>query len=84
MPIIVTDEALAAAHLTEAEALKELALALFAQERLTLGQARRVAGVDRIEFQSWLLERKIPIHYDAEDFAQDLESLRSVRESKVG
>ena len=82
MPVIVSDEILAAAHLTEAEALKELALTLFAQERLTLGQAAIVAGVNQLEFQSWLAERKIPIHYGIEDWRDDRETLRKRRESR--
>jgi predicted HTH domain antitoxin len=76
MPVIVSDEALAMAHLTEAEALKELALALFQQKRVTLAQAARMAGVGRLDFQAWLAERKIPIHYDVQDLEEDVRTLR--------
>jgi len=78
MPVIVSDEALAAAHLTEAEALKELALTLFQQERLTLAQAARMAGVGRLKFQEWMAERGLTIHYDVEDFEKDVATLRSL------
>jgi len=72
MPVIVSDEVLAMAHLTEAEALKELTLALFKQERLTLAQAARMAGVGRLKFQEWMAERDLTIHYDVEDLRRML------------
>ena len=78
MPVIVSDEILAAAQLTEAEALKELALTLFAQKRLTLVQAARMAGVGRLKFQEWMAERKIPIHYDVQDLEEDVRTLRKL------
>jgi predicted HTH domain antitoxin len=78
MPVIVSDEILAAARLTPAEALKELALALFKQERLTLAQAARLAGVGRLKFQEWMAERKIPIHYDVAEFEKDVATLRKL------
>ena len=39
MPVTIPDSVLAAAHLTEPELRRELAVALFREERLTLGQA---------------------------------------------
>ena len=69
---------LAAAHITELELKRELALTLFQQERLTLARASSLAGMSQREFQRLLAERRIPIHYGVEEFKQDLETLRQM------
>jgi predicted HTH domain antitoxin len=76
MPVTISDEVLAAAHLSEPELKQELALALFQQERLTLGQASRFAEVSQLAFQSLLAERRIPVHYGIEEFREDLRIIR--------
>ena len=78
MPVTIPDEVLTAARMSEAEIKRELALTLFQQERLTLGQARRLAGMSHLEFQAVLAERQIPIHYGVEEFRQDLQTLRQM------
>ncbi len=75
MPVTIPDEVLAAAHISEPELKRELALTLFQQNRLMLAQASRLAEMDRLAFQGLLAEREIPIHYDIEDFHQDLRTL---------
>lgn len=78
MPVTISDEVLAAAHMTEPEIKRELAIALFQQGRLTLGRASTLAGVSQREFQRVLADRRIPIHYGIADFRQDLETLRQM------
>jgi predicted HTH domain antitoxin len=78
MPVTIPDEILAAAHITEPELRRELALTLFQQERLTLAQASSLAGASQREFQQLLAERRIAIHYGSEEFRQDLETLRQM------
>jgi predicted HTH domain antitoxin len=76
MPVTISDEVLTAAHMSEPEIKRELALTLFQQERLTLGQARRLAGLSHLDFQALLAERQIQIHYGVEEFREDLRTLR--------
>lgn len=75
MPVTISDEVLAAAHISEPELKQEIALALFRQERLTLAQASRIAEMTQLQFQEILAERQIPIHYGVEEFREDLRSL---------
>lgn len=63
-------------QLTEADLRQELAIALFQQERITLGSASQLAGMHQIEFQRLIASRGINIHYDVNDLKQDLKSLR--------
>lgn len=78
MPVTIPDEVLTAAHITEPELRQELAFALFQQERLTLAQASRLAGINRLAFQALLAERQIPIHYGVEALHDDLRTLRQM------
>jgi predicted HTH domain antitoxin len=75
MPVTISDEVLAAAHISEPELKREVALTLFHQERLTLAQASRLAEMTQLAFQALLADRRIPIHYGVEEFRQDLRSL---------
>ena len=77
MPLTVSDELLHTAHLTEAELLHEIAITLFQQDRLTLGQAAGFAGLTQLDMQRLLASRQIPLHYGAEDLDHDLATVRS-------
>lgn len=62
--------------LTETELRTKLAIALFQQNRITLGSASQLAGLHQIEFQRLIASRGICVHYDVEDLEQDLTNLR--------
>jgi predicted HTH domain antitoxin len=76
MSVIIPDEILHAARMTEAEFKQEIAIFLFEKEKLTLPQASRLAGVSRLQFQHLLASRQIPIHYDMAEFEEDLRTLQ--------
>jgi len=76
MPLTIPDEVLAAARITEPELRREVAVTLFQQERLTLAQASRLAGMSQGAFQRLLAERHIPVHYGLEEFEQDLRTIQ--------
>lgn len=78
MSLIIPDEILTATRMTETELKQEIAVLLFQKEKLTLAQAARLAGMHRIAFQHLLASRHIPIHYDIDDFDQDIQSLREM------
>jgi predicted HTH domain antitoxin len=64
--------------MSDAELLQELAIVLFQKEKLTFGQASRLARMPQLEFQRLLGSRQIPIHYDVAEFEEDLATLRSL------
>lgn len=78
MSLTISDELLAATHLSEKELRHELALLLFAQERLTLAQACQVAQMNRLQFQYLVASRNLPLHYDVEEFTEDVATLHHV------
>jgi predicted HTH domain antitoxin len=77
MPVSISDEFLISSHLTESELKIELAVALFQNDRLTLGQASRLAEMGQLEFQKILASRSIPIHYGIDDLEADLRTIRT-------
>lgn len=56
-----------------------LAIQLFAEEKITLAGASRLAGLHEIEFQKELAKRKIPIHLDVQDFMKDLVTISEMK-----
>ena len=69
-----------ALHVTPDEAeprLKlELAVALYAQNVLSLGKAAELAGMSRLDLNDILAERGITMHYGQEDLDEDLSYAR--------
>lgn len=78
MSVVISDEILTTIRMSEAEMKQEIALLLFQKDKLTLAQASRFAGMNRMAFQHLLASRQIPIHYDVEDFEQDIQNLREM------
>ncbi len=52
--------------------LAELAITLYAQEALSFGKAKELAGMSRYEFGQILGKRGIPRHYGREELEDDL------------
>ena len=75
MQLVLEDETLVAARMSAEEIKLELALSLYARERLTLGQAARLAGISQWQFQQTLGARKIPLHYGESELEEDVKQL---------
>ncbi len=61
----------------EARLRLELAVALYAQQVLSLGKTAQLAGLTRFEMNSVLARRSVPMHYSAQELAEDLAYARS-------
>jgi len=80
MPIVIPNEWLTEAGLSEREALVEIACRLYDAGKLTMPQATRWAGVTRTELESALWERGLPlIRVDDHYWQQDLETLERLQ-----
>lgn len=77
--VTIPSEYIKATRMTEAELLLEVAVMLFQKEKLSMGQAARLAGLPQHQFQMLLASRGISLHYDVEDFREDLETLNRLR-----
>jgi predicted HTH domain antitoxin len=80
MPVVIPDEVLQKAGLSEREALIEIACRLFDIEKLYLFDAAQLAGLSRGEMETELAKRNIPIYRPTlEDLMEDLKSLEDLR-----
>ncbi|MEB3340831.1 UPF0175 family protein [Okeania sp.] len=71
----IPDEMLQGKGLNEGEWLQEIAIALFQKELITLARASRIARMHQMDFQKLIASRGICIHYDVEEFEQDIRHL---------
>jgi predicted HTH domain antitoxin len=78
MAIVISDQIIQQTNLSEAEFRIRLALLLFEKNILSFGQARRFSGLNVLAFQELLVKYKIPMHYDWEDYQNDLKTLESL------
>jgi len=76
--IEIPREILHVARMTPQELRRELAICLFQQDKLSFGKAREMAGMTVWAFQQLLGDRGIPVHYDVEDYEQDLITLKEL------
>jgi predicted HTH domain antitoxin len=61
---------------SEADLLQELAAVLYEQDKLALGPAARVAGMDEWSFACMVAARKAPMRYELAAFERDLAALQ--------
>ena len=71
-------EILTITHMTPEDLKRELAVSLFQQSKLSFGKAREMAAVTAWEFQFLLGRKNIPIHYNVEDYEEDLATLKEL------
>jgi len=59
MSLVIPDEILQATRMSAAELSQEIAVLLFQKDKLTLGQASRLAGMSQWQFQHLLPAGKL-------------------------
>lgn len=78
MSVIIPDDILQSARMSESELKLEIAIMLFEKDLISIGKARRLAGMNLLEFQREISSRGICIHYDVEEFEQDIKTLQEL------
>lgn len=76
MSVVIPDEVLLAARMSADELRLDVAVMLFEHEKLTIGQAARLAEISQVDFQHVLAGRGIGPHYDVAELQEDIETLR--------
>ena len=77
MGIVIDDDLMRAARMSEPEIKLELAALLYQLERLTLGQAAKLAGISQARMRLALGARGIAPTYGHAEFKEDLQVVRS-------
>ena len=69
-------------QISREEAALLLAIGLFAEDKVTLGQAASIAGISQPALMQELAKRKIPLHYGMEELEQDIATVKKLAESR--
>ena len=78
MELVISEQYLHASRLTPQELKREIAVMLYSQDRLTLGQASELAEMGQEQFLHLLASRQIAIHYDEAELARDLQTVATL------
>ena len=78
MIIKIEDELFNKLNISPEQAKLDLAIGLFLDKKVTLGQGARLASLNQSQFLKELGKRKIPIHYDIDEFNKDIETLSKI------
>lgn len=73
--LVIPGDLLEKVEMTPKDLLIEIAAYLYSKEKLSMGQAKTLAGLDLISFQQELSKRDIYIHYNIEDYYEDVKNL---------
>lgn len=77
MSLVISDDLVKASGFSENELLLEIVLMLFQQDKISLGKASELLGLHRMQFQKLISERGICVHYDIDEFREDLKTLEA-------
>lgn len=75
MTIEIADEILSSPSPGK-DILLEVALYLFAHDKVSLGKAAEIAGIPKMQMQYEAGSRQIPMHYDLQMAEEDLEAIK--------
>lgn len=73
--LVISKNLLKEIHFTPKQLRIEVAIYLYNSEKLSMGQAKKLAGLTQVEFQKELSSREIAIKYDISDLEEDLKNL---------
>jgi predicted HTH domain antitoxin len=75
MIVEVQDELLRGLKISPQRLQLEAAIGFYTSDDVTLGQAAAIAGLSQSDFLHELGRRGVCVHYDVEEFEQDLQTL---------
>lgn len=78
MSVLITDDILRQANMSESEFKLELGIFLYSNNILTMGKTSEFVGLPKVIFQKKLAERGIPVSYDEQEFQKDLATIRKI------
>lgn len=79
MIINIPDKTLSDVNISPAELLIDVAVYLYDKQRLSMGQARKLAGLDLLSFQKELAKRNVYLNYNVDDLNKDILNLGNLR-----
>ncbi|MEN0002896.1 MAG: UPF0175 family protein [Bacteroidota bacterium] len=78
MGVQISESILQQVDMTANEFLIEVAVHLYDIGKMSMGQARKFAGIDQITFQKEMAKRNVYIKYTVQDLEEDLKTLEQL------
>lgn len=78
MTIELPDKEISSLHLTPEQGRIEVAIGLYAGQKVSLGRAARIAGVSYADFMHELGSRNLCINYTMDDLQHDLRAVEEL------
>lgn len=75
MQLELDDAVIKSTGLTDDDLKLKLALLLYQDRKVSLGQGGRLSGLGTVQFQQELGKRQITLNYDLSDLNEDIETL---------
>ena len=76
MDLTIPPDLLQQTGFTEDTLRQEVAILFYRSGRVSLGKAAEFAQMHKMAFQRLFADKGIPLHYDAEDLREDLDTLQ--------
>lgn len=79
MSLTIPDEVIESIGISETELLREIAVILFRDQKLSIGRASRLARMNLMEFRRLLASRQISVGYGLTELQEDLKTLEQIK-----
>lgn len=76
--LIISGSVLEELQISPSELIIDLAIYLYDKEKISMGQAKKLAGLTQVEFQKEMSKRGVLIKYDIGDLEKDLDTLNEI------
>lgn len=74
----VAEELLALTGMTESQLRHQLALWLYAHNKLSMGRAAKFAQVNRAEFMALMAKNNVLLNYSVDDLENDMQTIQKL------
>jgi predicted HTH domain antitoxin len=78
MTLTIPDDILEQVHISSTDLQVEIAIYFYEKQRLSIGKARKLAGLNLIQFQKELSKRNIYLHLDANEIDKEFQNLNQL------
>lgn len=77
--LTISDDILDNAGISAHELLQEIAIYLYAKKKLSFGQAKKLSGLNVLQFQELLYNNNVPNHYGITELEEDFKSIQNFK-----
>ena len=77
--LTISDSILKSANISDNELRQEIAIYLYSKNKLSIGKARKLAGLNIIQFQELLYNNNIPHNYGIKDLEEDFNTIKNYK-----